>query len=303
MDTISSNVVDMYAKYPYPFPNSKTKNVNELLNLFRFFSIENNFDFDGKKILDAGTGTGHRIINVAKHYKKSEFLAIDFSKNSINVAQELMRKNKITNIKFEVVNLLNKIHSKEKFDVVLSMGVLHHLSNPEKGLKNILNVLKNDGVLFLYLYGKLGGHDRMIKKKIISLLLKNKKNYQEGITLVKKLKFDNFEYGWNIESKNNIEKDSVIVDAYLHANEKLYDFNDIDYLLKNSGLYGYSIFGITTKTKGLLFSTNTNQKIKTAFTDISKSFSSKITLDYYNSLNIKTNVELLNYSLNLMVIQ
>ena len=129
----------------------------------------------------------------------------------------------------------------------------------------------------------------MIKKEIINLLLKNKKNYQEGIKLVKKLEFDNFEYGWNIDTNDRIEKDSVIVDAYLHANEKLYDINDIDDLIKNSGLYGYSIFGITTQTHGLLFSTENNlkQKLKTSYTDLSKIFSSKIVSEYYNSLSTK----------------
>ena len=77
MDNTSTNVASMYKKYPYPFPSSETKNVNELLNLFKFFSLENNFDFNNKNILDAGSGTGHRIINVAKYYNKSNFLGID----------------------------------------------------------------------------------------------------------------------------------------------------------------------------------------------------------------------------------
>ena len=43
MDTTSKNVSDLYKKFPYPFPSSQIKNVNELLNLFKIFSIENNF--------------------------------------------------------------------------------------------------------------------------------------------------------------------------------------------------------------------------------------------------------------------
>jgi len=289
MDKISSNVENMYKKYPYPFPSSKIKNVNELLNLFKFFSLENNFDFNKKNILDAGSGTGHRIINVAKYYRKSNFIGIDFSENSIKFAKELAVKNKITNIEFKKANLLKKIKSKNKFDVISSMGVLHHLSNPGIGLKNILSVLEKNGILFLYLYGKLGGHERMIKKQIIRTLLKNKNNYDDGIKLIKKLEFDDLEYGWKIDSENKREIDSVIVDAYLHANEKLYDFEDIDSLLCNSGIFGYSIFGITTKTRGLLFSTelNSKEKLKTSYSDITKFLSSKFTQKFYDSLNIR----------------
>ena len=289
MDKISSNVENMYKKYPYPFPSSKIKNVNELLNLFKFFSLENNFDFNKKNILDAGSGTGHRIINVAKYYRKSNFIGIDFSENSIKFAKELAVKNKITNIEFKKANLLKKIKSKNKFDVISSMGVLHHLSNPGIGLKNILSVLEKNGILFLYLYGKLGGHERMIKKQIIRTLLKNKNNYDDGIKLIKKLEFDDLEYGWKIDSENKREIDSVIVDAYLHANEKLYDFEDIDSLLCNSGIFGYSIFGITTKTRALLFSTelNSKEKLKTSYSDITKFLSSKFTQKFYDSLNIR----------------
>jgi SAM-dependent methyltransferase len=289
MDNTSTNVVSMYKKYPYPFPSSKIKNVNELLNLFKLFSLENNFDFNNKNILDAGSGTGHRIINVAKYYDKSNFLGIDFSENSIKFAKKIAKKNKISNIEFRKANLLQKIKFQKKFNVILSMGVLHHLSDPTKGLENILSVLEKNGILFLYLYGKLGGHERMIKKQIVKTLLNNKNNYEDGIKLVKKLQFDNLEYGWNIDSVNKRERDSVIVDAYLHANEKLYDFEDIDLLLKNSGIFGYSIFGITTRTQGHLFSTelNSKEKLKTSYSDVTKFLSSKFTQKFYNSLNIR----------------
>jgi hypothetical protein len=175
------------------------------------------------------------------------------------------------------------------------MGVLHHLSNPDKGLKNILSVLEKNGILFLYLYGKLGAHQRMRKKKIISLLLKNKINYEEGIKLVKEMKFDTFEYGWDIDYKNELEKNSVIVDAYLHPNEKLYDFDDIDTLMQNSGLFGYAIFGITTKTQGLLFTTKINSKgkLKIPYSDINKFLSSKRALKYFDSLDIKNKCKII----------
>ena len=289
MDNTSTDVARMYKKYPYPFPSSKIKNVNELLNLFKLFSLENNFDFNNKNILDAGSGTGHRIINVAKYYDKSNFLGIDFSENSIKFAKKIAKKNKISNIEFTKANLLQKINFQKKFDVVLSMGVLHHLSDPKKGLKNILSMLEKNGVLFLYLYGKLGGYERMKKKQIVKTLLKNKNNYEDGIKLIKKLQFDDLEYGWNIDSVNKKERDSVIVDAYLHANEKLYDFDDIDLLLKNSGIFGYSIFGITTRTQGHLFSTelNSKEKLKTSYSDVTKFLSSKFTQKFYNSLGIK----------------
>ena len=51
------------------------------------------------------------------------------------------------------------------------MGVLHHLSDPNKGLQILSKMLNKDGMIFLYLYGKLGGHKRMLNKELISIIL------------------------------------------------------------------------------------------------------------------------------------
>jgi len=185
---------------------------------------------------------------------------------------------------------MNNISKIEKFDIVLCMGVLHHLSNPSKGLRNILSVLKKDGTIFLYLYGKLGGHKRMLNKKLISILLgKEKSAYESGIKLVRELDLNKFEYGWNLSFKNKKEEDSLIVDYLLHANEVLYDFDDIDKLFKNTNLYGYSIFGITTGTQGYLFDSSFDSKKKLSIpqTNITKFLKSYYSIAFYESLNLK----------------
>lgn len=289
-DKITKNVANMYKEYPYPSPTTQINQTNELLNLLRIFEIENKIDLNNKNFLDAGSGTGHRISNVAQYYKQCTFLGIDISETSLKIANSLKEKNKIKNIQFKKFNLMNSTSTLGKFDFILCMGVLHHLSNPQKGLKNILESLKEDGLLFLYLYGKLGGHKRMLNKKLISLLLnKEKSNYELGIKLVRELGLNKFEYGWNLNFKNEKEENSLIVDYLLHANEILYDFNDIEKLLKKSNIFGYSVFGITTGTQGLLFDTRFDSKTKLAIpkTNISNFLKSKFSKKFYESLDIK----------------
>lgn len=72
-DNITKKVKEMYLKYPYPSPSREAAETNELLNLLRIFEIESKEKFDDLKILDAGSGTGHRIINVARHFNKCKF--------------------------------------------------------------------------------------------------------------------------------------------------------------------------------------------------------------------------------------
>ena len=172
IDEITKKVEDMYKKYPYPSPSTDPSQTNELLNLLKIFELESSINLEGKNILDAGTGSVHRITNVAEFYKKSNFLGIDVSEKSLHIAKQLIKQKKITNLKLKNINLMNEFSKIGKFDIILCMGVLHHLSNPDTGLKNIKNVLEKDGIIFLYLYGKLGGHTRMLNKKLISTALK-----------------------------------------------------------------------------------------------------------------------------------
>ena len=297
LDKITTKVEEMYREYPYPSPSTEASQTNELLNLLRIFELENNIKFENKKFLDAGSGSGHRITNVASHYKKCNFLGIDISDSSLKIANTLKNKNHLQNIQFKKFNLMNSTSTLGKFDYILCMGVLHHLSNPVKGLQNILQSLKKDGMIFLYLYGKLGGHKRMLNKQLISILLnKEKSNYDLGIKLVRDLGLNKFEYGWNLNFKNREEEDSLIVDSLLHANESLYDFNDLDKLFKKSGLYGFSIFGITSGTKGFLFDSRikNDKKISIPQTNISNFLTSDFSLPHYQSLSIKDKCRVLD---------
>jgi SAM-dependent methyltransferase len=289
-DLITQKVKNMYKKYPYPSPSTDISQTNELLNLLRIFEVESNTKLEDKFFLDAGSGSGHRITNVAEFFKKCNFFGIDISEKSLEIANELKNKKNIQNIQFQKHNIMNGVETLGKFDFVLCMGVLHHLSNPEKGLHMLTKTLNDDGIIFLYLYGKLGGHKRMLNKEMISILLNKKKlDYDLGINLVRDLELNKFDYGWNLNFKNNEEEDALIVDSLLHANETLYDFFDIDNLLKESTLYGYSIFGITESTNGLLFDTTENydKRLSIPQTNISKILKSNLSLSCYSSLSLK----------------
>ena len=144
-------------------------------------------------------------------------------------------------------------------------------------------------MIFLYLYGKLGGHKRMLNKEAISILLGNEKhNYDLGIKLVREMGLNKFEYGWNLHFKNEQEEDSLIVDSLLHANEFLYDCKDIHKLLEQSDLYGYAIFGITKDVTGLLFDTSTNssKNLSIPQTNMKQFFKNNLSLSRYESLDI-----------------
>jgi SAM-dependent methyltransferase len=254
MDDITQQVSAMYAKYPYPSPQAQGRKFKELVNLLKLFSRETQYDLDGKSVLDAGTGTGHRVIEGAAAFKNTRFTAVDISETPLAIARQTAAHEGVENVAFHRVNIMDGSETFGSFDMVLSMGVIHHLSDPAAGIRNLVRNLADDGILFLYIYGRHGGRERMRRKRIVSLLLnRNKQDFEQGICLVKELGFDSSEYGWDLDVGDEKIRDALIVDAYLNVNETLYDFDSIFDLMRSSGLYGFLAYGLTMGKTGCLF--------------------------------------------------
>ncbi len=94
-----------------------------------------------KRILEVGCGAGFSV-----EYLKGKYInytGIDYSENLIKYAK---KHNDYTGAKFECLNI-NDFNSELKFDVVLMIGVLHHMPEPEKVIKSLSRILKPDGIV------------------------------------------------------------------------------------------------------------------------------------------------------------
>ena len=129
----------MYSRFPYPSPAADTGDtrLKELANLLWLFGHETKYDFTGKKILDAGTGTGHRLSVAAGLLDKARFTAIDMVDASLEVARSVARAAGVTNVDFAKANLVEDLTSLGAFDMVMCMGVLHHTSDPLRAVTNL----------------------------------------------------------------------------------------------------------------------------------------------------------------------
>ncbi|MBU0460737.1 MAG: methyltransferase domain-containing protein [Nanoarchaeota archaeon] len=108
--------------------------------------------FQNKIILDAGCGKG-RHSNYAAQYGAKQVIGIDLGE-SIEVAyQNNKEKNNADFIQADIYNLPFK---EETFDYAYSIGVLHHLPNPEQGFSKIVPKIKKNGHFSIWVYGKEG---------------------------------------------------------------------------------------------------------------------------------------------------
>jgi SAM-dependent methyltransferase/uncharacterized protein YbaR (Trm112 family) len=108
--------------------------------------------FKGKRVLDAGCGSGRFAYYAGKY--GAEVWAID-----LGPAVEVARSNTETVDSVEVVqaDLHHPPFALESFDFIYSIGVLHHLSDPEAAFRNLLKFLRPGGEIQIYLYWKPEG--------------------------------------------------------------------------------------------------------------------------------------------------
>lgn len=111
------------------------------------------------RILVAGCGTGKHPIATAMSYPQAEVLAIDLSLSSLAYAQRKSDELGLRNLRFVRADLLSCAELGMHFDAVESMGVLHHLADPRRGLRALLGVLKPQGWLRLGLYSATARRD------------------------------------------------------------------------------------------------------------------------------------------------
>lgn len=113
-------------------------------------------DIKNKKTLDAGCGGGRYTV-AWRLLGASPVIGLDISSINIEDANRRVREAKIDGVVFEEGNVLALPFDDQEFEIVFSNGVLHHTVDWEKGVRELVRVLKTGGLGWLYLIEKPGG--------------------------------------------------------------------------------------------------------------------------------------------------
>lgn len=160
VDSISIAVQQQYEENPYPrwtrcglgAPLPFREAVQAALPELATREIP---ETDAPQVLVAGCGTGLETLRVTSAYRNASILAVDLSGASLGYA---MRKSREYGIEVEHLqaDILDLTALSQRFDLIDSFGVIHHMAEPVRGLKVLSGLLKPQGLIFLGLYSEIG---------------------------------------------------------------------------------------------------------------------------------------------------
>ncbi len=160
---VSRQVQIQYEENPYPrwvrpAPDTPYTIGNFLNSKFPFAQFERPAGRTLPDILIAGCGTGQRSIAMARKFGAPHMLAVDLSMASLGYARRKSEELGLA-IAYAQADILELERypgtGGRQFDLIESLGVLHHLADPWAGWRVLLSLLGPGGFMLLGLYSKM----------------------------------------------------------------------------------------------------------------------------------------------------
>jgi 2-polyprenyl-3-methyl-5-hydroxy-6-metoxy-1,4-benzoquinol methylase len=239
-DEVSKKVQIQYEENPYPrWRYSHTfRSENFLVELnsqIKPNMILHNNKFDNPNVLIAGCGTGGHTMS-ATAYKNANILGVDLSLTSLSYAKRKTEELGFKNIEFLQADILQLKKLNRKFDIIESVGTLHHMKEPLLGLKVLLELLEPHGFLRLGLYSETARKAIVKARELIRK--ENFKNTNEDIRICRELimnknddpLFSKISWGVDFYSTSNVR------DLLFHVQEHRFTIPEISEILKDFNL-------------------------------------------------------------------
>jgi SAM-dependent methyltransferase len=178
MNARSSDVRKHYETWPFPAVEHSGREGLMLVRRLGHWCSTPGAAGESPRVLDAGCGTGHTTVALARRLPDVEFVGIDLSGEAIDMARELVEETALGNVRFEVADLSSALRGAARaiplepgsFRAVLALGVLHHVPDREAALDNLVTLLEPDGRLALWMYGVHGRHAHALHQRFVRLL-------------------------------------------------------------------------------------------------------------------------------------
>jgi SAM-dependent methyltransferase len=164
-------------------------------------------------------------------------VAVDISQPSLDHQQYLKDKHGLFNLELRLLPIEELPSLGLDFDLIVSIGVLHHLADPQAGMNAVADCLRPDGAMGLMLYAMYGRAGLELSQSFFRDL--GLAQNESSIAMVREtlslLSADHLVQPY-LKLTRNLQSDAVLVDTFLHGRERSYAVDDCIDLVTRAGL-------------------------------------------------------------------
>ena len=210
---------------------------SELRRMLPFARFTPMSDDSAPQVLVAGCGTGRHAIIAAQRFRGLRVLAIDLSLSSLSYAKRKTQELGITNIEYAQADILKLGEIEHRFDVIESVGVLHHLADPFAGWRILLSLLRPGGFMTVGFYSQVATSHLIKVREFIAA-----RGYTSTADDIRRFRQDIAALGPSVELQrlsNTVDfySTSECRDLLFHVQEHRLMLHEIDSFIGKSGLH------------------------------------------------------------------
>ena len=253
MDNYLHNVRDQYEAYSFPQRDPNDERRRLIACELDMLAKINHFGFRGRQnfgagfhALVAGGGTGDSAIYLAEQLRGrgGRVTYLDISEHSQQLARERARIRGLDNITWVHGSILElPTLGLGPFDYINCAGVLHHLADPDEGLRCLAAVVKDDGCLGLMVYGRYGRIDVYVMQDLMRLSVGDEPRLSQRVaetkSILSRLPANNLMMRGRDRAatlKIFFDDEPNLVDALLHEQDRPYSVAECYAFVRQAGL-------------------------------------------------------------------
>ena len=201
----------------------------------------------GLRVLVAGCGTGDSVMWLGEQLRDtpSEIVALDLSSASIEIAAARAAVRGLSNTRFVNASLLEAPQlGIGAFDYITCLGVLHHLPDPEAGLRALEAVLGLDGGMALMVYGLPGRAHIYAMQEVLRGATAGVEDREQKLAIARDMLAHlpptnpfRLREGWENIQAGYLKDDTNLWDTLLHEQDRAYTASGVRDFLAAAGLH------------------------------------------------------------------
>lgn len=156
---VQDEVRALYERFPYPpVGDPADYPVFAALEYVRHVCWPERDSVTGLRVLDAGCGTGHTAVRIARDFPGVQVTGLDLSQASLAAARTRARMEGVQGNLELRHGTIEAPNLSGPFDYIIAAGVLHHLADPLAGARSLARLLAPDGAMGVMVYAPHGRH-------------------------------------------------------------------------------------------------------------------------------------------------